>query len=153
MAMANVEVKCDHCGEWYTVRKECHKRSEADSFEEYIKAQDTHTCPKCYAAQKREEGLNERGNLEQKFEVPEIDGTEKQIAYAKDIRYRYLKSVGDLKKPKNINVVKEFFKSKTSARWWIDNRFKTIHDFSQEIQAILDNQPRGVGDNDAQGQS
>ena len=63
--------------------------------------------------------------LEDKYDLPEISGAVKQIAWAKDIRTKFVES---LDKQRNnisrdtLDAVRTHIFGETSARWWIDRK-------------------------------
>ena len=123
--MVNIELKCNECGKSFEHRHSCRNREDAARYQEWAMENIT-TCPACYAEMKR---AQERARLDkQTAEAREIiagitlaplTGTEKQIAWAEDIRARAAKMFQDAKaKP----VAWELFNSFSEAKWWIDHR-------------------------------
>lgn len=125
MAQARIEIICTECGCKFTHRKNCYNRDAATKYEEWA-AENITICPECYGKQKRAE---ERARLDKQteeakeasagIELPELTGTEKQIAWAKDIRARAVKMFVDAKA--NDGAWK-LFSNRTEAHWWIENR-------------------------------
>lgn len=84
MALAKVEITCTHCGKTFEIRKTCHSRQEADSYEAWARENVT-LCPECRAAQRKAEQEAKQPTL------PTIEGvSEKQIAFAASLRARYI---------------------------------------------------------------
>ena len=96
MAKATTECKCKTCGKDFTVEKTCYNRRDADSFEAWAS---THIdeCPECRRARIASEANDAAEEIIQEYKLPEITGgTHKQIAYARDLRAKYLASKKDL---------------------------------------------------------
>lgn len=125
MAQARIEIICTECGCKFTHRKSCWNRDDATRYEEWARDHIT-TCQECYVKQKRAE---ERAALDAKtaeaneaiegMTLSELTGSEKQIAWATDIRAR---AAAACKKAGASEKLWELFNSKTDAKWWIDNR-------------------------------
>ena len=97
MAKATAKCICATCGKEFIVEKKCFNRADADNFESYA-VEHYHECKDCYslrikaAAEKRAKALIEKYNL------PEITGvSEKQIAYANNLRRDFLNSCNEKK--------------------------------------------------------
>lgn len=130
MAMAKVEVVCSECGKTYTVSKKCYNRREADNFEAWVAAQSDHLCHECYAEAMRKKREAERAEQlkaaqeqAEKDNLPVLQGSEKQIAWAEQIRGKLIAEI-DTRKPKG--NFREYLiaeiSAHTEAHWWIDNR-------------------------------
>lgn len=118
MAQANVYITCTECGKEFRHTKICYNRAAADSYEEWARENIT-TCPECYkAAKKAEEQATEEKALDG-VELVELQGTEKQVAWANDIRRKICAECAAYD-PKP--AFWEAVNSKTTAKWWIDNR-------------------------------
>ncbi len=127
MAQARVEIICKECGCKFTHKHNCYNRDAASNYEEWA-AENITICPECYGKQKRAE---ERAKLDAQtdeaneaieqaqIELAELTGTEKQIAWAKDIRARAAKMFADAGAKEK---AWELLNSKTEAHWWIENR-------------------------------
>jgi hypothetical protein len=125
MAQARIEIICTECGCKFTHRKNCCNRDAATRYEEWA-AENITICPECYVKQKRAE---ERAALDAKtaeatkaiegMTLSELTGSEKQIAWATDIRAR---AAATCKAAGGNEKFWELFNSKTEAKWWIDNR-------------------------------
>lgn len=125
MAQARIEIICTECGCKFTHRKNCYNRDAVTRYEEWA-AENITICPECYVKQKRAE---ERAALDAKtaeankaiegMTLSELTGSEKQIAWATDIRAR---AAATCKAAGGNDKFWELFNSKTEAKWWIDNR-------------------------------
>lgn len=90
MSIARVKVQCPVCGEWREIHKTCHNSREAVNYEAFH-ANSKETCYRCLLEEAKEKVKKIAPLLESKYAVPPISiGTDKQIAYARDIRCNYL---------------------------------------------------------------
>ena len=85
-------------------------------------------CPDCYRAKKQEEREqeNERaGKLAKSLGFSELEGSEKQIAWANSLRQKTFENVCKMGPEHPIfgySLIAEAISLETSAKWWIDNR-------------------------------
>jgi len=112
------------------------------------KMKESGICPLCYKKQmeeerkaKREEELKKNELFNQLHELPDLAGSEKQVAWAMSIRTQFYQECikESLRKGDNqlFEKVKEFFKSSyqgTAARFWIDRRNNLISSLLKEIE-------------------
>lgn len=84
MVLAQVTVECKECGNPFVVQKECQTRLDAENAERKLRRRKT--CPDCY---KKQQGQRSLKRVE-KMNLPEITGSEKQIAFAFSLRDRYI---------------------------------------------------------------
>lgn len=132
MAMASVKLICKACENEFEWRKKCYNRRDAESSEAWARDNIT-LCPECAAKAHREA---EAAKLAEdvkglSVELPEnLTGSEKQIAWAKDIRAKYAlmiqrvyidKAYDDLR-VYTIRVLDVIIAENPSAKWWIDHR-------------------------------
>lgn len=92
-------------------------------------------CAECYAAQR----ATQAQQAAQAQSLPQLTGSDKQIAWASDIRQQMLTATADLRRqaqeavehperdphgtaPVVLAVLDEIVSTHTEARWWIDNR-------------------------------
>ena len=131
MAMANVKLICKACGNEFTWRRECHSRRDADSSEAWARANIT-LCPKCAAKARREAEAAELAEAVKALpvELPDnLTGSEKQIAWAKDIRAKYVVMLAKgcwASEPQEIlpyhyKVMDMLLAEHPEAKWWIDH--------------------------------
>jgi hypothetical protein len=144
MAKASVKLTCSKCGQEFTATKDCHNRSEASNWEAYM-SRVGGVCTTCWAAEKKAE--KEASIQENRIKLaeavkgcpvafPNLMGSEKQIAWANDLRNGVVAAM----------INKKFYWDKAedmarndpeikvewdklfmpSAKWWIDNRGKEI---------------------------
>ena len=136
----------------YSVNYTCGHKDEVELFGKYslrderIKwLENNAVCPECYrAAKEAERARATQAAAEKNKGLPQLEGSEKQIAWAETIRAgkmeeakavleRSLSAATD--EQKNIaQLVSDIYKkweSTSSAKWWIENRSK---DFMSEVR-------------------
>lgn len=132
MAMANVTLICKACGNEFTWRRECYNRRDADSSEAWARENIT-LCPKCAAQARREAEDAELAEAVKALPVAlpdNLTGSEKQIAWAKDIRAKYalmiqrvyVNEAYDDLRVYCVKVLDAIIAENPSAKWWIDHR-------------------------------
>ena len=92
MAIARVEITCAKCGCVFRHEKGCHNRRLANEYETWA-ADHIELCPACYAKQRADEKAAKLYEVLAKYNITlaNIEGvSERQIAYAEDIRERCL---------------------------------------------------------------
>lgn len=87
MAMAEVELVCSTCGKTFTHRQKRYNRADADQYEEWARAH-IDTCPDCFRAQKQKE--KELEAAARSSQLPQLQGSEKQVAWANSIRNKMI---------------------------------------------------------------
>lgn len=99
MAKASVTLKCKDCGAEYTVTKKCYNRKEADSWEAYMQQGNSGQCTECWKKDQQRKREIEKAQLAEKVNaklsearivLPELVGSEKQVAWANDIRNNFI---------------------------------------------------------------
>lgn len=151
MATAKVECTCEKCGRKFEHRQIKGNRQEANNYEAWALEHIT-ICPDCYREGRKAEEAQKIANASTDLDLPELVGSEKQIAWAVKIRndlldeaklYRHTvpkvrKIIADGKESDFLNVIaqnKEKYPremklamavykaiTETSAKWWIENR-------------------------------
>lgn len=128
MAKARVEVTCPTCGTKWTWSVDCYNRRDADDWEARHEWEERE-CIDCWKETKKREREEQRHSnalrveelvKEAGKELAPLSGTEKQVAWAEDIRLQVLSDVVALNggaKPELVDVVN----LERSAKWWIDN--------------------------------
>ena len=91
---------CGHDGERYQAY------GKSDGRERQLKAIEAHPCPECRRKQADEQAAAAG--------LPQLVGSDKQIAWAADIRARALRLMTD-------TDLAERIRPETSAKWWIEN--------------------------------
>lgn len=87
METVQVELQCKKCGEFFTVKKMCHTKLDAEIEERRISKRRNPVCPNCFKKEKLEMAIEKAG----KMGLPELIGsTDKQISFAFSLRDRYI---------------------------------------------------------------
>jgi len=96
-------------------------------------------CPHCRA----EKEDAENSAFEESYGLPALDGSEKQIHWARTIRKSFFEKMEEEKRaiePDLYGQAIQFFGRKTAAKWWIDNRDWTpsglIDKFYEEVVSV-----------------
>lgn len=134
MAKARATCTCEQCGATFYVEATRSSRKSADEWEAW--AADHYTvCRECEAKEYQE--LAEKAAKQaQEDGLPALRGTERQVAWAEQIRQDKLVALnafaddyaakGKPKTSQNVSMTAEYIlHTKASARWWIDNRDST----------------------------
>lgn len=104
-------------------------------------------CPKCYEKHLEEERIKANEAAAEKakeMELPELQGTEKQVAWANTLRQKMIDEINegiklheDINKPKiaeNYRIALDYMiNNKTTAKYYIDNRDESILDLSKQL--------------------
>ena len=143
MAKASVTLHCTECGTEYTMTKTCYNRSDANSWESYMEGNDG-LCTECWKKEQQRKKDAEKAELAEKVNarlseagvvLPELVGSERQIAWANDIRNKVVEALIKrgmkwemiVNKSYTEEVAPEVAKLlETSAKAWIESRGKTI---------------------------
>lgn len=130
MARAKAICTCKKCGTEFEKMRVCNhwNRRDADSWEEWAV---THydLCPDCW---EKEQAERERREIAA-MNLPELQGAEKQIAWANKIRLQNLRAIDELAemiKPhqhERFSELADVIKGKESAGFWIDNRHCNVY--------------------------
>ena len=115
MSIGRVIKKCTVCGEVYTIEKKFKSSPEAYNWEQSMSGIEGGMCKKCYRNKKNAENVA----AVEAYNLVELTGSEKQIAWANNIRAELVaKALESKPKKKFFDLVNE----KTDAKWWIDHR-------------------------------
>lgn len=155
MAMANVKLICKACGNEFGWRRECHSRRDADSSEAWARDNIT-LCPECAAKARREAEAAKQAEAVKglSVELPDnLTGSEKQIAWAKDIRAKYalmiqreyVNEAADDLRVYYVKVLDVIIAENPSAKWWIDHRDE-LKNITSGGQMYVDRMDRWVGE-------
>lgn len=87
MAKARATCTCKTCGATFTQEAIKRNRSEADSWEAWA-AENIDTCPGCFRAQQQKE--KELEAAARSSQLPQLQGSEKQVAWANAIRNKMI---------------------------------------------------------------
>lgn len=102
MAVGEIKKICVKCGKAFSRREKFYSRDEANRWQEWAEKAIT-LCPECSKEKWVSEIPDEIAEFEQANNLPDLNGSEKQIAWARKIRYNYLKC----KKPELIDFIKK----------------------------------------------
>lgn len=132
MAKATATCTCRKCGNTFYRYTTKASRREADSWVEWAERTIT-ICPDCENAE-REERASELSAQAAEAGMPELEGSAKQIAWAEDIREKFISETGRAieiyKKHESakhkagvIEATRAYIlKNMSSAHWWIEHR-------------------------------
>ena len=118
LLMAKAQCHCAVCGNDFEIKVKRRNSEEAASFEEWATKNIT-VCRDCERKMKKKED-HERA-LENSDGLPALEGTEKQIAWAFDIRGKFT-DFSFLDDRSKGFFIEHYLQGKTSAKWWIDHR-------------------------------
>lgn len=119
MAVSSTIIKCIVCGKDFEVRKTCRNRADADNFSAWASSH-IDTCRECQAAQARKAGEDRLAGILTGacVTLPTITGaSDKQIAYATDVRAKYL-SAHTEKVEEYLNIKAEEVRREADLRAW-----------------------------------
>ena len=97
MAKAVAICRCTTCGQEFKKETVKRNRTEADSWEKWA-TENYDECPECYRKRiqaERDAANEEAAGLAKEAELPELIGTEKQVAWANKIRWDLYESTHD----------------------------------------------------------
>jgi predicted Fe-S protein YdhL (DUF1289 family) len=150
MAKATIECTCPECGAKHAWSVTCYNRREADNWEQYHANDTDRLCPACYAKQqaaKRAEAREAENKAAAEkagvIGLPELSGSEKQIAWANTIRQKALDSAlmesagrtsAGMTDKGRAFVAGVIAKMSAEAKWWIDHRNDAAHLVCEEIE-------------------
>jgi hypothetical protein len=124
MAWYDVDYSCGHSGRVNLIgpgkQREWKLECEAEKL-----------CFECYQAKlqaEREVANKAAAEQAKEMELPELAGTEKQVAWANTLRQTMIQKVAEMPawydfKKEDINFALDYVISQTNASWFIDNRF------------------------------
>ena len=142
MAKYNVKFSCGHCEEKQLFGKETERsRYIAWAGKEGI-------CTVCGKANRDAESSEMIAAIEAEHDLPGLDGSEKQVAWARKIRAEKIATISKIiakysdkaalqgeqeKFDSHVALVMQGLYSKTASKWWIDNREKTAQTLMQAM--------------------
>lgn len=94
MSRVKLKIKCDKCGNLFEHVHYCRNTTEADRYEQWALKNIT-TCSVCLANDYKVDRQKEIEKFEQKWNLSQLKGSEKQIRWARDIRYDRLRELTD----------------------------------------------------------
>jgi len=128
MARATVTVTCPECGEEWRWSVNCYNRREAEEWEAKHEGEER-LCKACWKAEREEERNAARRENRAKAEeltakagktLVRLTGSDKQVAWAEDIRARVLVEVMEANPSAKVDVL-DILNLEPEARFWIDN--------------------------------
>lgn len=130
MAVGKVTCTCSKCGKEIVLTKKFFKREDANNWEEYMKESNDFICYECKKADEKEKMRQAMEEMEKDLELPKLEGSEKQVRWARELRYKFLR---DLKTYRNEMVSLEDINSMVQAKFWIDHRNEGTYDIARNI--------------------
>ena len=140
---------CAECGAEYWAEKTCCNRSEANRWEAWMQGQEG-CCRECYAKRMAAERAADReaenaaaAARAAELNLPALEGSEKQVAWATTIRQEALDSAlraaagadtAALNADGRAFVAGVVARMSVEARWWIDRRDDVAHLIREEIE-------------------
>lgn len=131
MAKARVRLTCPTCGEEYTWSVDCYNRREADEWESRHEGETDRECPACWRKTRAEQRAAERTERLRRYEElsraagvepARLEGSEKQVPWAEDIRAEKVMKALALNGGVGRRELWEVANLPKTARWWIDMR-------------------------------
>lgn len=148
MAQATAICTCKYCGREFIRIKDCYNRKDADEWEAWA-VDHINTCNECSKKRRAEKYAQENVVAAQESNslgLPELTGSEKQIAWATTIRMKFIHQINlrketiekKLNEPEAVDRAKRMLQSmesdvavllsRTEAAWWIENRDYKLKD-------------------------
>ena len=90
-------------------------------------------CPECYKKAQEEEAKKEAEELN----LPLLEGSEKQVAWAEKIRHNFMSELKKQQESTLYQIIFTFFAGQTSAKFWIDNRDKSLADIVRDNREAI----------------
>ena len=154
MAKGTAACTCCECGKSFTASKILASRDQANSWEEWAKSNiiECDECKEKARQAEREEANKKAAESAKEFELPELTGSEKQVAWANTIRVGYYTEYSKvvdgytkLTKEQQAKCNEEFeqfnkivdyvFSNKNSASFWIEHRGVNIRAIVRELES------------------
>lgn len=136
MAKARVIIVCKKCGEKFTWSKECNNREDADKAEEWA-IKNVEECPECTFKARVKYENEQAMEMSENLDLPKLEGSEKQIAWANTIRIKFIeyynrvKSLPSTKTNKQIcESFEDIIQKEITAKFWINNKYSNIEDLT-----------------------
>lgn len=136
MAKATVNLICTLCGKGFVHTHVCSNRNDADRYEGWA-LKNIKVCPDCRRTKRQEEQAQEISKKEKALALAELDGTPKQIDWARKIRYDFLEIVAYKMKLVDLNEAISEINKKTDAVFWIENRIDFESDPRKSYQKVF----------------
>lgn len=151
MAKATAVCTCATCGETWTVTTIRANRRDAESWEEWM-AENADECPNCREARiqrERDEANAKAAASAKEAGLPELTGTEKQVAWATTLREKALVELRKLwvpdETPENKTKYEAFLawvaSAHTKASWWIDHKYMDTATINSLVKTWMESEP------------
>ena len=139
MAKATATCRCAACGKQFVVSKDCFSRSDADGWSAWASEHMTE-CPDCRRLRVKFDAAAKAAPIVWECELPEITGaSDKQIAYARDLRSRYLADKGEALNPLISIIIFVVFAIKMLKNAWKNEGIvESRHDGKYLIRILFD---------------
>lgn len=124
MAKASVTCTCENCGEQFVKEEYRQNRKMADEWAEWAKDNFT-LCPKCY----RERIKKDNAKKAEVYNLLQLSGTEKQVAYALDLRNKWA--------AKSAETIKLYLKMRDAVSKAPEKADKLINDEMPTRDAVI----------------
>lgn len=117
----SVTYACGHDGEVVLYGKTADRERKLGWYE-------TCDCPECYKAKKNAAAISAAAESESENDMPVLNGSEKQVAWARSIRANriadFFKLIANASGDKDAVIAKVigWMRTKTDAKFWIDTR-------------------------------
>lgn len=160
MAKATITCTCAKCGNEFQISRTFVNRREADQWESWAETSGAYTeCSDCFKLRKqqeREAANREAAEKSKTAGLPDLTGSEKQIAWATKIRQEFIDNHYPFDKPTTTEMIAgygyndftpvsqdwwmEWLNNHNSSRFWIDKRenfsgiCERIHEEWQEFR-------------------
>lgn len=125
MAKAKIVITCKKCSKSFTWSKTCANRAEADATQKWA-LNEISECPDCVFQEKIEYENKKAKEMTEELNLPQLEGSEKQIAWANTIRVKFIEDYNSISStPRNKrfkNTFEKIVANENSAKFWINER-------------------------------
>lgn len=125
MAKAKIRITCKKCGKIFTWSKTYVNRAAADAGEKWA-LNEISECPDCVFQEKIEYENKKAKEMTEELNLPQLEGTEKQTAWANTIRIKFMEDYKSISsKPRNKrfkSIFEKIVANERSAQFWINER-------------------------------
>ena len=125
MAKAKIRITCKKCGKIFTWSKTYVNRAEADAGEKWA-LNEISECPDCVFQEKIDYENKKAKEMTEELNLPQLEGTEKQTAWANTIRIKFMEDYNSISsKPRNKrfkSIFEKIVANERSAQFWINER-------------------------------
>lgn len=143
MALAKITITCTECGREFDHRKQVRNTTEAEKYEAWA-AENVTMCPECYRKQMQaDKDANNAAAVSDALSInmPELCGTDKQIAWAMSIRSSKLANIINSAQIRDTDraMLQSAVASNDAlnASWWIDHRNDMTVNLYRALLALI----------------